>query len=152
MLDQQVVRAALKAYKRFSEQPSDDLLSPSSHYLRHLNAGTILVSQAISENSWRDPATSILLLERRAALMVQDYAKSQTLKSSGMKIDGQSELGDANVNHRLSRAITESFVGVEVGKVIASLGNQQLNKRDNIALGKLFLLVRFFHVFRGTDM
>src|SRR6266567_4409587 len=58
VLDQQVVRAALKSYRSLfsSKPPAIASLSPSSAYLRHLvNPPTIPPS--FSGKDWRDPAT-----------------------------------------------------------------------------------------------
>ncbi|KAF8056038.1 peroxisomal oxidase [Lyophyllum atratum] len=108
VLDQQVVRAALKSYKTLfsSADPPASSLSPSSHYLRLLLPSN--QPPTATDASWQDPAFAISLLEWRAALLVQEHA--QTF-----------EIPDASVNQRVSKAVTEAFIAVQVGEIIANL-------------------------------
>ncbi|KAF8064384.1 peroxisomal oxidase [Lyophyllum atratum] len=108
VLDQQVVRAALKSYKALfsSADPSAFSLSPSSRYLRLLLPSN--QPPTVTDASWQDPAFAIDLLEWRAALLVQEHA--QTF-----------EISDASVNQRVSKAVTEAFIAVQVGEIIANL-------------------------------
>ena len=127
VLDQQVVRAALKSYRNLfsSKPPAVASLTPSSAYLRYLvNPPTIPAS--FSEKDLRDPATSILLLELRAALLVHEHAQN-ALET------------DASANQRVSKAVTESFVAAQVGGMINSLSSMSV--KDRIVVSKVFLLV-----------
>ncbi|CAL1698461.1 unnamed protein product [Somion occarium] len=101
VLDQQVTRAAVKAYKNFvsSKSPSESLLSPSSLYLRLLlkddtNALTALIS-------WTNPRDLVDLLERRALCLVQHHVE-------------HINDADASADQRVSRAVTESFAAAQV--------------------------------------
>jgi hypothetical protein len=109
VLDQQVVRAALKSFRSLvsTQSPSASTLSPSSYYLRLLLEPTSKPLD-LSESSWQDPATSILLLEWRAALLVHEH--SRTVAEP-----------DASVNQRVSKAVTEAFIAAQVGEIINSL-------------------------------
>ena len=132
MLDQQVVRAALKSYRSLSSSnpPAVASLTPSSAYLRHLlNPPTIPPS--FSDNDWSDPSTSILLLELRAALLVREHAQNA--------LDT-----DASANQRISKAVTESFVAAQVGGMIDGLSS--MPTKDRVAVSKVFLLVGY-HTF-----
>ena len=51
----------------------------------------------------------------------------------------QKQLEDANVNQRLSKAVTEAFVAAQVGGMIQGLDS--MSERDRVVLTKLFLLV-----------
>ncbi|KAG6864904.1 hypothetical protein C0991_006474, partial [Blastosporella zonata] len=115
VLDQQVVRAALKAHNALmsSSNPMthSESLSPSSSYLCLLvlpNQGPPTPSATL----WLDPKTSIALLEWRAALLVRDHAR----------IIATSQL-DAAVYQRIAKAVTEAFVAVQVGKMVDDLGS-----------------------------
>ncbi|KIM41888.1 hypothetical protein M413DRAFT_445097 [Hebeloma cylindrosporum] len=126
VLDQQVVRAALKSYRSLfaSKPPAVASLTPSSAYLRHLvNPPTIPAS--FSDKDWRDPATSILLLELRAAFLVHEHAQN-ALET------------DASANQRVSKAVTESFVAAQVGGMINSLSS--MPAKDRVTVSKVFLL------------
>jgi len=109
VLDQQVVRAAVKSFRSLfsSQSPSASTLSSSSYYLRLLLEPSTSPPD-LSELTWQDPATSILLLEWRAALLVREY--SQTAAEP-----------DASVNQRVSKAATEAFIAAQVGQIIRSL-------------------------------
>jgi len=77
VLDQQVVRAALKSYRHLfsTKAPSTSSLSPSSYYLRLLLEPSNSPSE-LADSSWEDPATSILLLEWRAAAIVHELTQN----------------------------------------------------------------------------
>lgn len=124
VLDQQVVRAAVKSFKALSSQPS---LSPSTAYLRILAEKEPM--PAIRSESWKDPKVLVLLLEWRAALVVREYAAH--IPSS-----------DANVQQRVSKAVAEAFVGARVGEFIQELGQIMSVKDANIVsqLYHLYLL------------
>lgn len=128
VLDQQVVRAALKSFKAFfsSQTPSASSLSPSSYYLR------LLIQPAtpppeLTEVSWDDPSTAALLLEWRAALMVSEHAQTFTEP-------------DANVNQRVSKAVTEAFIGSQVLDIMRNLS---LTGNDGQVVSSLYLLASF---------
>jgi acyl-CoA oxidase len=128
VLDQQVVRAALKSHRSLfsSKPPAVASLTPSSAYLRHLvNPPTI--PRSFSDKDWRNPATSILLLELRAALIVHEHARNASET-------------DASANQRISKAVTESFVAAKVGEMINSLSSS-VPTRDGVPVAKVFLLV-----------
>ncbi|KAL1943321.1 hypothetical protein VTO73DRAFT_4396 [Trametes versicolor] len=104
VLDQQVVRAALKAHDalvaRNTKSTSD--LTPSSAYLRLLVQDEPTADTS-SSTAWEDPHTAILLLEKRAAAMVQERAKHR-------------DDPDASSDHRVARAVVDAFVAVQVLK------------------------------------
>ncbi|KAJ7857076.1 peroxisomal oxidase [Mycena olivaceomarginata] len=128
VLDGQVLRAALKAFRGIfatSSPPAKaSSLSPTSHYLRLL-LDKELVSPELSPTSWTHPATAILLLKWRTALIVHECA--QTLKEP-----------DASVMQRVSRAVTEVFVAARVGEMIESL-RVVLKEREAKIAGKFLL-------------
>ncbi|KAF5376636.1 hypothetical protein D9615_007859 [Tricholomella constricta] len=109
VLDQQVVRAALKSYKALfslSPTPSASSLSPSSNYLRLL----LPPSQPpqVTDSAWHDPAFAITLLEWRAAILVREHARTFADP-------------DASVNQRVAKAVTEAFIAVQVGEIMKNL-------------------------------
>lgn len=128
VLDQQVVRAALKAFDALvvKKTRSTSDLTPSTSYLRHL-AGSP-PSNPSSPLAWDDPQTSVALLEQRAAQIVQERAHRLSDP-------------DASMDQRVSRAVTDAFVAVQVGKIIDALG-AELGKKDAATLRKLYTLVR----------
>ncbi|KAG6872455.1 hypothetical protein C0995_009615, partial [Termitomyces sp. Mi166 len=127
VLDQQVVRAALKSYNNLttSTNPSAISFSPSSAYLRLLLPNQTAPS-SISPESWNDPNTSIALLEWRAAHLVREHAQTKSQP-------------DASANNRVARAVTEAFVAAQVGKIIDGLSAEF--KGETLAVAKrLFML------------
>ncbi|TFK36086.1 peroxisomal oxidase [Crucibulum laeve] len=130
VLDQQVVRAALKSYRALfsSSNPSSSSLSPSSNYLRLLiNPKTAPLTSAPAAAAWKDPATAVLLLEWRAALIVHEYAKH--VKDP-----------DASVNQRVAKAVTEAFVGAQVAEIIKGLENSGMGEKERKTVEKVYLL------------
>ncbi|KAJ7748084.1 peroxisomal oxidase [Mycena metata] len=127
VLDGQVLRAALKAFRGLftSTSPPTDPLSPTSQYLRLL-LDKNLVPPDLDSTSWSHPATAILLLEWRAALLVHDSV--QTLSEP-----------DATLTQRVSRAVTEAFVAARVGEMIDGL-KSALKQREAEVVGKVYLL------------
>lgn len=127
VLDQQVVRSALKSYRLLfsSKPPSLALLSPSTAYLRYL-ISCPSVPSSLSAGELRDPATAILLLEMRAALIVHDHAHNASN-------------ADASANQRVSRAVTEAFIATQVRGMLESL--VVLPDRDRTVVTRVFLLV-----------
>ncbi|EKM52427.1 uncharacterized protein PHACADRAFT_260805 [Phanerochaete carnosa HHB-10118-sp] len=129
VLDLQVVRAAVKAYKRYASAPHSDpsTLPPTARYLR------LLSEQSAADKAtagWTDPHTSVHLLEQRAAHMIREYAKHEN------------DL-DASAPQRVSRAATEAFVAVQVESFIQELPSQLPDKDAHILkdLLTLYLLV-----------
>jgi len=72
---------------------------------------------------------SILLLELRAALIVQDHAKN--LATGDI---------DASVNQRVSKAVTEAFIAVQVGGLIKGLEGMGIKGNDADVVKKVYLL------------
>ena len=126
MLDQQVVRAALKSLSRLmsAESPSTDILSPSSYYLRLLLNPPQPIP-ALAAGAWKDPSAAVSLHEWRAARMVQDLAR-------------HAKDLDASANQRVSKAITEAFVAAQIGLMSQEL---QLAENDNRVIQDLYRLV-----------
>ncbi|KAF4588698.1 hypothetical protein EYR40_010251 [Pleurotus pulmonarius] len=122
VLDQQVIRAALKAFRSFT--PSTDLASlpPSSAYLR------LLRDQPSLSSDWSAPETSILYLEWRAVKIVQELAHN-------------ANDADASMNQRVSKAVTEAFIARQVGEMIKDLNSKSvLQGRSAAVVSKLYLL------------
>jgi len=126
VLDGQVVRAALKSYEKLlsAKDPSASLLSPSSYYLRLLLEKSVK-SLSLTDASWKDPAVALLLLEWRAALVVQDLVRNQN------KLD-------ATANQRVSKAVSEAFVAAQVVQMIQEL---DLSAKDRQVVVELYRLV-----------
>ncbi|KAJ4493458.1 acyl-CoA oxidase [Lentinula edodes] len=140
VLDQQVVRAALKAFHSLfgtegKGRPSPSTvrgLTASSYYLRLLSSPTkeppFLEDGDGSKSSWNDFETLILLLEWRAALLVHEMA--QTAHDP-----------DVTLFQRVSRGTTEAFVGRRVGEMINDFRkNSELQESDVAVLSRLYLL------------
>ncbi|OJT11283.1 Peroxisomal acyl-coenzyme A oxidase 1 [Trametes pubescens] len=127
VLDQQVVRAALKAYDALVARKTKSIsdLTPSSAYLRLLVQGEPIADTS-SAAAWEDPRTAILLLEKRAAAMVRERAKHR-------------DDPDAGSDHRVSRAVVDAFVAVQVGENIRDL-ESAVGGREAQVLKKLYLL------------
>lgn len=127
VLDQQVVRAAVKSHSNMLKLGDVSALSPSTMYLRLLLGSTSGPSLP-SDTAWQDPATVIHLLEWRAALLVREFAKN---------IDEP----DVFAGQRVAKAVIEAFVAARVGDIIKSLPDTINGKQDNIKhLEKLYLL------------
>lgn len=128
MLDQQVVRAALKAYDTLvaRKTTSTSHLTPSSAYLRLLVQDEPTADTS-SSTTWKDPRTAILLLEKRAAAMVQERAKHR-------------DDPDASSDHRVARAVVDAFVAAQVGANIRD-SESVIGGREAQVLKKLYLLV-----------
>jgi acyl-CoA oxidase len=139
VLDQQVIRAALKSYTNLLKSKDVSNLSPSNTYLRLL-VGEYSSPSLPLDNGWQDPAVSILLLEWRAALLVRELAQH---------VD---EL-DASAAQRTARAITEAFIAARVNEMIKELPEVlEGSQRSVKVLERLYLLVRSYsnYVSRGT--
>ncbi|KNZ71905.1 Peroxisomal acyl-coenzyme A oxidase 1 [Termitomyces sp. J132] len=142
VLDQQVVRAALKSYTNLttSANPSAVSLSPSTAYLRLLLSKQPAASSPSLE-SWNDAQTSIALLEWRAALVVREHAKTKNQ-------------ADASVNQRVAKAVTEAFVAAQVGKIIDGLSTVGpagvALKGETLAVTKRLLVLYLLTVVEGA--
>jgi len=131
VLDQQVVRAAVKSHNKMLESRDASALSPSATYLRLL-LGNVSGPSPPPDTTWQDPATAIHLLEWRAALLVREHVQN---------IDEP----DAFAGQRVAKAVTEAFVAAQVGDIIKSLPDKTVGRQDDIKhLKKLYLLVRSF--------
>lgn len=129
VLDQQVVRAAVKSYGVILKSNDTSLLSPSTAYLRLL-VGNTTAPSVPPESAWQEPTTTIQLLEWRAALLVREFAKN---------LDDP----DASAGQRVAKAVTEAFVAARVGDIIQSLPEAlEGHQKDTKVLGKIYLLVR----------
>ncbi|KAJ7038971.1 peroxisomal oxidase [Mycena alexandri] len=128
VLDGQVLRAALKAFRGLSTSTSSTTvpsLSPTSQYLRLL-LDKNLVPPDLNSTPWSHPATAILLLEWRAALLVNESAQTPSEP-------------DATLTQRVSRAVTEAFVAARVGEMIDGL-KSALKQREAEVVAKVYLL------------
>ncbi|KAG8849569.1 hypothetical protein FRB96_000719 [Tulasnella sp. 330] len=118
VLDQQVMRAAVKSYRGLTSSA----LPPSSRYLHVLQSGSGAPRNAIVD--WEDIAASVALLEWRAALSVQATAQGQNGK-------------DASADHRIAFAVTEAFIARRVLECMQTL---KLQHQDAKILGTLLNL------------
>ncbi|KAG5219747.1 oxidase [Salix suchowensis] len=122
VLDQQVVRAALKAFRSFTPSTEVKSLPPSSIYLR------LLRGQPSLSSDWSVPETPILYLEWRAVKIVQELAHNANDT-------------DASMNQRVSKAVTEAFIARQVGEMIKDLNSKSgLDGRSAVVVAKLYLL------------
>jgi len=128
VLDEQVVRAALKSYKNFfsAREPSISLLSPSSYYLRLLLKGSDQ-PPSVTDLSWKDTAFAALMLEWRAALIVQELARNLSNP-------------DASAKQRVSKAVTEAFVATQVTQMVRELELADKDRGVVVDLYRLYLL------------
>lgn len=128
VLDIQVVRGALKAYRGLQSAKTGSVvassLPPSSAYLRFLLPEYATISQ--QEPEWADPEASIVLLERRAAAMVKNRALHE-------------KEPDASMENRVSRAAAEAYLAVRIGGLINDLPSK-LRSREVATVSKLFTL------------
>lgn len=134
VLDQQVVRAAIKFYRSAisaKDTGKTNSLLPSSGYLRLLNIP--LPQESITDVAWSEPRTSILLLEWRAAVMVQARAQ-------------ETDQLDASVDQRVSKAVTEAFVATQVQEL---LNNLPFKNDTGRIIKTLFLLVSWHSFLHG---
>ncbi|KAL5478962.1 hypothetical protein ACEPAI_2249 [Sanghuangporus weigelae] len=115
VLDQQVVRAALKAY---NQSQSSTYLSTFSPFLRLLKGKG---SKLFESPNWADWRVVVEVLEWRAARSVESYAKA--LESGQL---------DASADQRLSRTVTEAYVATQVADMIQTLNRAGLG--DNAAI------------------
>lgn len=122
VLDGQVARAAVKSYRSSLLVPAQPFGIYSS-YIRLLNDKyPTPISDA---RTWQSPLAVIHLLEWRAALMLKSHV--QTMDEP-----------DANANQRLSKAVTDAYVAVQIGEMFEGLGI--LPERERDVIGKLYHL------------
>ncbi|OSD00704.1 peroxisomal oxidase [Trametes coccinea BRFM310] len=128
VLDQQVVRAALKAYDGLVVRRTRAItdVTPSTSYLQHLVDRETISSSPRTPGSWEDPKASIVMLEKRAAAMVAERARHL-------------HDPDAGSDHRVARAVTDAFVAAQVGEIIDSLSDT-VGAQEATVLRKLYLL------------
>ncbi|OCB91493.1 peroxisomal oxidase [Sanghuangporus baumii] len=126
VLDQQVVRAALKAH---NQSQSSTHQSTFSAFLRLLKEKGSETQIALFESpNWVDWRVVVEVLEWRAARSVESYAKALE--------NGQP---DASADQRVSRAVTEAYVATQVADMIQSLS--RLGLGDSAAIvGSLLTL------------
>ncbi|KAK1236046.1 hypothetical protein PQX77_000725 [Marasmius sp. AFHP31] len=140
VLDQQVVRAALKAFStlmtcaqtqgRHKVLELSQALPPSSAYLKRLLPGPDKRPSeppVLSDASWQDYGVLITLIEWRAALLVHEIA--QTTDSP-----------DATIYQRVSKAVTEAFVAGRVGEMISQLEQPEMKARDTEVVKRVYSL------------
>lgn len=130
VLDQQVVRAAMKAYN----QPSSDTYSSFNTYIRLLHGEKVnILGTEFEAPDWTDSQVVINILEWRAARAVQAHAVSQ-----------KSDTTDAGSNQRVSRAVSEAYVAAQVGEMRYSMGRAGVGKESESLLKSLLHLVSPF--------
>lgn len=114
MLDQQVVRAALKACEKVQNATSlsgDSSSSPFNAYLRYVRRrGAVSQDKNPQHPVWADWRCSVMLLELRAARIVEDRLAAEKTRDA-----------DASFDQRVSRAVTEAYVAAQIGELIETL-------------------------------
>ncbi|KZT00615.1 acyl-CoA oxidase [Laetiporus sulphureus 93-53] len=129
VLDMQVVRGALKSLRNLQSSKSKSSvvssLPQSSAFVRFIlpEYASVAAAQALN---WSDPKISIVLLERRAAAMVQNRATHERDP-------------DASMDNRVSRSAAEAYFGVRIGEFIEGLG-KTLKPHEAEIVGKMFTL------------
>ncbi|KAI0062999.1 peroxisomal oxidase [Artomyces pyxidatus] len=126
VLDQQVVRAAIKAYRALPHTGAQ--FSPSTRYLRLLLSPQPAPPALFSAPD-DNPEQIVLLLEHRAARVVQ--AHMQTADEGAL---------DAGAAQRLSSAVTDAFVARQVGDMILGLQASSLSAIDRAVIRQLYIL------------
>ena len=123
VLDQQVVRAALKAYRQLESSPS---LTPFMDFLRLIRHRGSLPNLLSGWSNWK---TAILVLEWRAAKIVEDRVEAE-----------ERRVVDASSDQRVARAVTECYVAKQVASFIDDLPANFSNTSVGV-LKSLFTLV-----------
>jgi len=125
VLDQQVVRAALKVHQEAVSRKTSDLssLSPFSSYLRLLQPGTTPPSYDVE--TWQNCRSIVLPLEWRAALLVAARARSSS---------------EVYSDQRVSRAVSDAFVSTQIGKMVLSMPLQSSDQAIVVNLLTLYLI------------
>lgn len=127
VLDQQVVRAALKAYGHLA---SSENLTPFMGFLRLVRRRAALPNNAVRTTpDWGNWTTAVSVLEWRAAKIVEDRADAEARKEV-----------DSNSDQRTARAITEAYVAKQVTMFIESIP-RHLPEASGRILKALFKLV-----------
>ncbi|KAI5888066.1 acyl-CoA oxidase [Schizophyllum commune H4-8] len=127
VLDQQVVRAALKAYRAL--KPGAKGLPPSSAYLQRLSDGASPPSGFVIsslDGLTSEPSPLVVLLEWRAALVVRE------LHSAG-EVTGMEAA-------RAARAVTDAFVAARVADMAREVEKDGVRKEDAVVVRTLFAL------------
>jgi len=128
VLDQQVVRAALKSHQETVTQKSFNVssLSPFSSYLRLLRPGTKSLSiDECNIETWQNWQTVVLVLEWRAALLVAARARSSA---------------EVYSDQRVSRAVSDAFVATQIGEMISSIPLQGPDRTIVVKLLTLYII------------
>lgn len=130
VLDKQVVRAAVKNFRKVTSSLHDGAtqslsFSGSTAYLRLLITDEKL---SLTPQMWQDTHACVLLLEHRAVASVKLYSQNENDS-------------DPNADQRLSRAVTEAFIAEQLENFIHTL-NKHLSGREATALRDLLQLVR----------
>ncbi|EKM75391.1 hypothetical protein AGABI1DRAFT_79987 [Agaricus bisporus var. burnettii JB137-S8] len=127
VLNKQVIRAAQKSYTNILKSKDVFNLSSSNAYLRLL-VGEHSMPSLPSDSEWQNPATAVLLLEWRAALLVRELAQH---------VDDL----DASATQRTAGAVTEAFIAARVMEMIKELPVVIGDKQRNVKiLEKLYLM------------
>ncbi|VDC07677.1 unnamed protein product [Peniophora sp. CBMAI 1063] len=124
VLDHQVVRAAVKAYT-YARTHTNSPLPPSSAYLRLLKTAPPTFTK---DRDWADPRRMAMLLEMRAARVVEARAS------------GGEDADDPGVAARVSNAVAAAFVGAQVVGMIDALGASGLDASEQTAIANLYVL------------
>ncbi|TRM55468.1 acyl-CoA dehydrogenase/oxidase C-terminal [Schizophyllum amplum] len=145
VLDQQVVRAALKAYKALNSSAND--LPPSSAYLQRLmdvNDGPPRIKfDSLGPDAVKlaPPLDNVIaqlngvvaLLEWRAALVVRELANNRK------SLDVGSGFADADAT-RVARAVTDAFVAGRVADMARNMERDGLRAGDAAVVEQLLML------------
>ena len=130
MLDGQVVRAAVKAYKNHLSTTTtttpEPTVSPFTRFLRRASEDRGAASSP--SPVWHDPHAIVALLERRALCVVRSYVAHESDP-------------DASAANRVARAVTEAFVAAQVEGFVRSLPSQLPGQEAHVVCD-LLLLVR----------
>lgn len=123
VLDLQIVRGALKAYRTLQSQgfsaEATARLPPSTAYLRFAAAGPMQPPEPV----WTDASQVVHLLECRAAAMVANRA-------------GESNV-DASMDNRVSKAAIDAYLAVRVHALIQD-ARRMLLAREAAIVSKLY--------------
>ncbi|KAL1739044.1 hypothetical protein HDZ31DRAFT_69351 [Schizophyllum fasciatum] len=138
VLDQQVVRAALKAYRALNPGASD--LPPSSAYLQRLASGErppqgLKLALQDLDRLVTDSTPLVELLERRAALVVREIAQE------GERLGGVGGVLDKGAHApKVARAVTDAFVAARVAQMARDADADGMKGETLRAVRALFVL------------
>ncbi|KZT66801.1 acyl-CoA oxidase [Daedalea quercina L-15889] len=126
VLDLQIVRGALKAYHSLQSiglsAEAAAQLPPSSAYLRFLLPEFVT---KFAEPDWRNPQQVVVLLEKRAAMMVRNRADEANF--------------DASMDSRVSKAAIDAYLAGRIHELIENMPHV-LSIREAAIVGKLYTL------------